>query len=253
MEMGNLGRLDFEPQASNPYIGLDPYYRPIVLSRTSFPSPITILFSRKKLQPLPIATMATAFATPKGLFGAKGFPLTCQPQHQRSTCSTTFITHSNRGQERWLRLTAHYSPIGQPNPFIGSHKNRYQGTTPTHPISSINNTYTTLFPQESFSPAESANLTNRLSGDFPPKISTIAKPRSWEEHEIRLAPARLTDRSALDGSLISPITTRLTSQPKRLRLTDEWPPQRPSQIECRSSSNEQPLQREGHRTVPVPL
>ena len=197
--------------------------------------------------------MATAFATPKGLFGAKGFPLTCQPQHQRSTCNTTFITHSNRGQERWLRLTAHYSPIGQPNPFIDSHKNRSQETTPTHPISSINNIYTTLFPPEPHLLAKSTNFTNGLSGTFPPKISTIAKPRSQKERKIRLAPARLTDRSALDGPLVSPITTRLTSQPKRLRLTDEWPPQRPSQIECRSSSNEQPLQREGHRAVPVPL
>src|ERR1700694_3162797 len=252
--MEYLGRLDLEPPASNPYIGLDPYYQPIVLSRTSFPSPITIpLLPERSYSLYPLLQWLPPSLRPRAPSSAKGFPLTCQPQHQRSTCNTTFITHSNRGQEHWLRLTAHYSPIGQPNPFIDSHKNRYQETTSTHPISSINNICTTLFSQEPLSLAKSANLTNRLSGDFPPKISTIAKPRSWEEHEIRLAPARLTDRSALDGSLISPITTRLTSQPKRLRLTDEWPPQRPSQIECRSSSNEQPLQREGHRTVPVPL
>src|SRR6202165_3940788 len=179
----------------------------------------------------------------------RGVPL--QVLHQRSTCNTTFITHSNRGQERWLRLTTHYSPISQPNPFIAPHKNRYQGTTPTHPISSINNICTTLFPQESLSLTKSATLTNRLSGDFPPKISTIAKPRSQEEREIRLAPARPTDRSVLDGPLIPPITTRLTSQPKRLRLTGEWPPQRPSQMKGRSSSNGQPLQKKGHRTAPV--
>src|SRR6202165_2103899 len=175
----------------------------------------------------------------------RGVPL--QVLHQRSTCNTTFITHSNRGQERWLRLTTHYSPISQPNPFIGSHKNCYQETTPTHPISSINNICTTLFPQESLSLTKSANFTNRLSGDFPPKISTIAKPRSWEEREIRLAPARLTDRSALDGPLVSPITTRLTSQPKRSRLTGEWPPRHPSLMGRCSLTNEQPLQRKGHK------
>ena len=115
--------------------------------------------------------MATAFATPKDLLGAKGFPLTCQPQHQRSICNTTFTTHSNRRQERLLRPSAHYRPIGQQNPFTNSHKNRYQETTPTHPISSINNTYIALFPQEAQMLTKSSKSANRLWRNHNPNLA----------------------------------------------------------------------------------